>query len=120
MQFAKGIPEFLCLCDEDQVTLLKSAIVEMWFVGVARTLNFDYGCYTLSDGTTIDRHSFPENINLVDCQMEVAAKVKTLNFMDEELCILRAIILFSPGKLSQPTFISTHTLLILLINLFFL
>lgn len=96
MQFSNGIPQFHEILVEDSFILLKNCVFETWLLCATRTFNFEYDCFTLPDGTTIDKYTCPD-LNLLGCLFDVAAKVKALQLTDEELAILRAMLLFTPG-----------------------
>lgn len=100
VEFAKQVPGFLSLIQQDQLQLIKSSFFEIWMVTISRMFNTTDNTLTFSDGTYIDRHQmdlmFDESFSSL--ALKFSMSFNQLCFDDTEIGLVSAIILLRPRK----------------------
>ncbi|XP_071103574.1 uncharacterized protein [Haliotis cracherodii] len=101
VDFAKGIPGFTLLNQDDQVTLLKAGTFEVLLVRLACLFDPDTNTMMFTGGRLFKRHlaSMTSNAGfLLDSMFDFAERFNRLNLSDDELAIFSAIVLLSPDR----------------------
>lgn len=122
VEFAKRIPGFLELMQDDQLILIKCGFIEIWIVHISRMVNSLDNTLTFSDGNYITRqqmelmfdvsHLAPIETTIctyrshfhffqpefVSALFNFMITFDNLQLNDTEIGIFAAVVLFQPGK----------------------
>lgn len=101
VDFAKGIPGFILLNQDDQVTLLKAGTFEVLLVRLACLFDPESNTMMFTGGRLYRRH--PSSMTtgagfLLDSMFDFAERFNKLCLRDEELALFSAIVLMSPDR----------------------
>ncbi|KAL5006017.1 hypothetical protein ScPMuIL_017175 [Solemya velum] len=101
VDFAKFIPGFFFLNQDDQATLLKAATYEVLLVRLACLFDPDSNTMLFACGKLYKR--LPSNMSnsagfLLDSMFDFAERFNKLNLNDDELGIFSAVVLLSPDR----------------------
>lgn len=100
VEFAKRIPGFLDLTQDDQLILIKIGFFEIWLVHVARMFNSLENTLTFSDGSFITRNQM-ENMfdyDFVSGIFNFMLSFNSLQLNDTEIGLFAAAVLLQSGK----------------------
>ncbi|XP_048774693.1 uncharacterized protein LOC125679482 isoform X2 [Ostrea edulis] len=101
VDFAKAIPGFCFLSQDDQVTLLKAATFEVLLVRMACLFDPDSNTMMFTCGKMFKREISQVSSSagfLLDSMFDFADRFNKLNLTDEEIAIFSAIVLLSPDR----------------------
>nr|XP_006823929.1 PREDICTED: nuclear receptor subfamily 1 group D member 2-like [Saccoglossus kowalevskii] len=107
VEFAKCLPGFLTLSQEDQMTLLKQGFFEAWLVRISRVLCPEDKTLTLDEEQIFTSHHFTllKTQDLWNAVFEFATGLHQLQLTDTELALFTAVILTCgdrPGVKDSP------------------
>ncbi|XP_063411109.1 ecdysone-inducible protein E75-like [Mytilus trossulus] len=101
VNFAKSVPGFCILNQDDQVTLLKAATFEVLLVRHACLFDTDNGTMMFTCGKLFKRPP-PDSTNsagfLLDSMFDFAERFNMLKLAEEEIALFSAIVLLSPDR----------------------
>lgn len=101
VQFARRLPGFSSLCNEDQVTLLKAGVFEALLVRLAVLFRSSDRMCCLN-GQLLRRtdvvDSSPNGRFLFECVFEFGDRINSLTLSDHEIALFSALVLVAPGK----------------------
>ncbi|XP_046421187.1 probable nuclear hormone receptor HR3 isoform X5 [Neodiprion fabricii] len=101
IEFAKMVPGFMKLSQDDQIVLLKAGSFELAVLRMSRYLDLQQNC-VLYGGTMLPQDAFyttdPVEISLVSCVFELARSVAELKLTETELALYSAAVLLSPDR----------------------
>ncbi|KAK6166770.1 hypothetical protein SNE40_023392 [Patella caerulea] len=106
VDFAKGIPGFTLLNQDDQVTLLKAGTFEVLLVRLACLFDPDTNTLMFTSGRLFRRQTSATGSNniscgagfLLDSMFDFAERFNKLHLTEEELALFSAIVLLSPDR----------------------
>ncbi|XP_062608592.1 uncharacterized protein LOC134270365 [Saccostrea cucullata] len=101
VDFAKAIPGFCLLSQDDQVTLLKAATFEVLLVRMASLFDPESNTMMFTCGKMFKREISQVSSSagfLLDSMFDFADRFNKLNLTDEEIAIFSAIVLLSPDR----------------------
>lgn len=101
VDFAKAIPGFCFLSQDDQVTLLKAATFEVLLVRMACLFDPESNTMMFTCGRMFKREVSQTTSSagfLLDSMFDFADRFNKLNLTDEEVAIFSAIVLLSPDR----------------------
>lgn len=101
VEFAKRLPGFQQLCQEDQVTLLKAGVFEVLLVRLAGMFDSRTNTMLCLNGQLLRREALQSSPNarfLMDSMFDFADRVNHLNLTDAELAIFCAIVILAPDR----------------------
>ncbi|KAG8231814.1 hypothetical protein J437_LFUL012308 [Ladona fulva] len=100
VEFAKRVPGFCELGQDDQLILIKVGFFEVWLAHVARTVNPREGTLTFSDGTFVTRHQMDMmyDSDFVSCVLSWCASFAGLGLSDAEVGLFCASTLLCPER----------------------
>ncbi|CAH1787508.1 unnamed protein product [Owenia fusiformis] len=101
VEFAKRIPDFASLSQEDQLILIKSSFFEIWLARLARLVNPEKNTVTFGDGCVLPKEQLqivytPE---LVEVMFDFAQQFSQLQLNDTEIGLVTATILTTPERI---------------------
>uniref|UniRef100_A0A914UU07 Ecdysone-induced protein 78C n=1 Tax=Plectus sambesii TaxID=2011161 RepID=A0A914UU07_9BILA len=106
VEFAKRIPGFADLEQDDQLILIKAGFFEVWLIRVARMFNPQSCSLTFCDGSVVSRDQLEViyNSELVSAMAVFTTSFNNLHLNDGEIGLFSAIILLSSDrpKVKQP------------------
>lgn len=101
VNFAKSVPGFTVLNQDDQVTLLKAATFEVLLVRNACLFDTENGTMMFTCGKLFKRPP-PDTANsagyLLESMFDFAERFNALKLMEEEIALFSAIVLLSPDR----------------------
>ncbi|XP_056648713.1 probable nuclear hormone receptor HR3 isoform X5 [Diorhabda sublineata] len=101
IEFAKMVPGFMKLSQDDQIVLLKSGSFELAIVRMSRFMDISHNCVLYGD-TMLPQDAFftsdTAEMKLVSCVFEVAKGIAELKLTETELALYAAIVLLSPDR----------------------
>lgn len=108
VQFARNLPGFSSLPNEDQVTLLKAGVFEALLVRLAVLFRSSEKMYCLN-GQILRRSDAVDSSQngrfLFECMFELLSefgkRVNALGLTDEDIALFSAVVLVTPGKCVQ-------------------
>ena len=107
VQFARKLPGFSSLPNEDQVTLLKAGVFEALLVRLAVLFRSSEKMYCLN-GQILRRSDAVDNSQngrfLFECMFEFGERVNALGLTDEDIALFSAVVLVSPGRFAMLLF----------------
>ncbi|KAL8587714.1 hypothetical protein ACOMHN_020932 [Nucella lapillus] len=101
VDFAKGIPGFTLLNQDDQVTLLKAGTFEILLVRLACLFDPESNTMMFTGGKLFRRHPATMTTGagfLLDSMFDFSERFNKLCLRDEELALFSAIVLLSPDR----------------------
>jgi len=100
VEFAKRIPGFLDLTQDDQLILIKVGFFEIWLVHVARMLNPMDNTLTFSDGTYITKNQMEVmfDYDFVTAIFNFMMGFNSLQLNDTEIGLFAAIVLLQSER----------------------
>nr|XP_027198453.1 ecdysone-induced protein 75B-like isoform X1 [Dermatophagoides pteronyssinus] len=101
VEFAKRIPGFSLLAQEDQVTLLKAGVFEVLLVRLACMFDSQTNSMICLNGLSLRRDSLHSASNarfLLDSMFEFAERLNSLRLTDNELGLFCAVVVIAPDR----------------------
>ncbi|OAD62016.1 putative nuclear hormone receptor HR3 [Eufriesea mexicana] len=100
IEFAKMVPGFMKLSQDDQIVLLKAGSFELAVLRMSRYLDLQQNCVLYGD-TMLPQDAFyttdTAEMKLVSCVFELARSIAELKLTETELALYSAAVLLSPG-----------------------
>ncbi|XP_050499368.1 probable nuclear hormone receptor HR3 isoform X8 [Diabrotica virgifera virgifera] len=101
IEFAKMVPGFMKLSQDDQIVLLKAGSFELAIIRMSRYLDLSQNCVLYGD-TMLPQDAFftsdTAEMKLVTCVFEVAKSIAELKLTETELALYSACVLLSPDR----------------------
>lgn len=101
IEFAKMVPGFMKLSQDDQIVLLKAGSFELAVLRMSRYLDLQQNCVLYGD-TMLPQDAFyttdTAEMKLVSCVFEIARSVAELKLTETELALYSAAVLLSPDR----------------------
>ncbi|XP_044009517.1 probable nuclear hormone receptor HR3 isoform X4 [Aphidius gifuensis] len=101
IEFAKMVPGFMKLSQDDQIVLLKAGSFELAVLRMSRYLDLQQNCVLYGD-TMLPQNAFftsdTAEMKLVSCVFEIARSVAELKLTETELALYSAAVLLSPDR----------------------
>lgn len=109
VEFAKRIPGFLDLTQDDQLILIKIGFFEIWLVHVSRMVNTLDNTLTFSDGSFITRNQMEVmfDYDFVSGIFNFMLSFNSLNLNDTEIGLFAAAVLLQSGLYFTLVILST-------------
>ncbi|XP_036369149.1 nuclear receptor subfamily 1 group D member 2-like isoform X2 [Octopus sinensis] len=103
VEFAKRLPGFADLSQDDQLILIKSGFFEMWLSRQARTFDSQEDCLTFEDGSTIVKKELVAvyQMDFVNTMFELTSNFNMLNLNDTEIALFVGIVLATAEPSSE-------------------
>ncbi|XP_046360675.1 ecdysone-induced protein 78C-like [Haliotis cracherodii] len=100
VEFAKRVPGFSELSQDDQLILIKTGFFEIWLTRMARMFNKEENSVTFEDGSIIpkDELDVVYSPEFVSSMFDVAASFNVLNLNDTEVGLFTGIVLSSADR----------------------
>ncbi|KAK4294481.1 hypothetical protein Pmani_032897 [Petrolisthes manimaculis] len=101
VEFAKRLPGFQQLPQEDQVTLLKAGVFEVLLVRLAAMFDARSNTMLCLNGQLLRREALHTSVNarfLVDSMFDFAERVNSLKLSDAELACFCAVVVLAPDR----------------------
>ncbi|KAL0121452.1 hypothetical protein PUN28_006753 [Cardiocondyla obscurior] len=101
IEFAKMVPGFMKLSQDDQIVLLKAGSFELAVLRMSRYLDLQQNCVLYGD-TLLPQEAFyttdTAEMKLVSCVFELARSIAELKLTETELALYSAAVLLSPDR----------------------
>ncbi|KAG5894824.1 hypothetical protein JTB14_033669 [Gonioctena quinquepunctata] len=101
IEFAKMVPGFMKLSQDDQIVLLKAGSFELAIIRMSRYLDLSQNCVLYGD-TMLPQDAFftsdTAEMKLVTCVFEVSKSIAELKLTETELALYSACVLLSPDR----------------------
>ncbi|XP_026669959.1 probable nuclear hormone receptor HR3 isoform X4 [Ceratina calcarata] len=101
IEFAKMVPGFMKLSQDDQIVLLKAGSFELAVLRMSRYLDLQQNCVLYGD-TMLPQDAFyttdTAEMKLVSCVFEMARSIAELKLTETELALYSAAVLLSPDR----------------------
>ncbi|XP_031355789.1 probable nuclear hormone receptor HR3 isoform X7 [Photinus pyralis] len=101
IEFAKMVPGFMKLSQDDQIVLLKAGSFELAILRMSRYLDLSQNCVLYGD-TMLPQDAFftsdTAEMKLVTCVFEIAKSIAELKLTETELALYSACVLLSPDR----------------------
>jgi nuclear receptor subfamily 1 group D protein 3 len=99
VEFAKRIPGFLDLTQDDQLILIKIGFFEIWLVHISRMINTCDNTLTFSDGSFITRHQLQVmfDYDFINGIFNFMVSFNSFNLNDSEIALFSAAVLLQSG-----------------------
>ncbi|XP_014212733.1 probable nuclear hormone receptor HR3 isoform X1 [Copidosoma floridanum] len=101
IEFAKMVPGFMKLSQDDQIVLLKAGSFELAVLRMSRYLDLNTNCVLYSE-TLLPKEAFFTNdtteIKLVSCVFDLARNIAELKLTETELALYSAAVLLSHDR----------------------
>ncbi|CAH0551806.1 unnamed protein product [Brassicogethes aeneus] len=101
IEFAKMVPGFMKLSQDDQIVLLKAGSFELAIIRMSRYLDLSQNCVLYGD-TMLPQEAFftsdTAEMKLVKCVFELAKSIAELKLTETELALYSACVLLSPDR----------------------
>ncbi|KAK9723462.1 Ligand-binding domain of nuclear hormone receptor [Popillia japonica] len=101
IEFAKMVPGFMKLSQDDQIVLLKAGSFELAIIRMSRYLDLSQNCVLYGD-TMLPQEAFftsdTAEMKLVTCVFEMAKSIAELKLTETELALYSACVLLSPDR----------------------
>lgn len=101
IEFAKMVPGFMKLSQDDQIVLLKAGSFELAVLRMSRYLDLAHNCVLYGD-TMLPQEAFfttdTAEMKLVTCVFELSKSVAELKLTETELALYSACVLLSPDR----------------------
>ena len=101
VEFAKRLPGFQQLPQEDQVTLLKAGVFEVLLVRLAAMFDARTNTMLCLNGQLLRREALHTSVNarfLVDSMFDFAERLNSLCLSDAELALFCAVVVLAPDR----------------------
>ncbi|KAK7083198.1 Nuclear hormone receptor e75 [Halocaridina rubra] len=101
VEFAKRLPGFQQLPQEDQVTLLKAGVFEVLLVRLAAMFDARTNTMLCLNGQLLRRDALNTSVNarfLMDSMFDFAERVNCLSLSDAELALFCAVVVLAPDR----------------------
>ncbi|XP_050711412.1 nuclear hormone receptor E75-like isoform X4 [Eriocheir sinensis] len=101
VEFAKRLPGFQQLPQEDQVTLLKAGVFEVLLVRLAAMFDARSNTMLCLNGQLLRREALHTSVNarfLVDSMFDFAERLNSLCLSDAELALFCAVVVLAPDR----------------------
>ncbi|XP_015914654.1 ecdysone-induced protein 78C [Parasteatoda tepidariorum] len=100
VEFAKRIPGFLDLSQDDQLRTIKLSFFEVWLIHASRLINYREGTITFSDGTYMSRQQMEVMFDndFVTRVFNFACWLNDLRLSDSDVALYSAIVLLNPER----------------------
>ncbi|KAH9414372.1 hypothetical protein DERP_012021 [Dermatophagoides pteronyssinus] len=100
VEFAKRIPGFSDLTQDDQLILIKLGFFEVWLVHISKTIDFIENTLTFADGSFLSRRQLELMFNheFVGNLFHLMSGLNSLNLTDEEVALFSAIIILQSDR----------------------
>nr|ASJ77187.1 nuclear hormone receptor E75 [Palaemon carinicauda] len=101
VEFAKRLPGFQQLPQEDQVTLLKAGVFEVLLVRLAAMFDARTNTMLCLNGQLLRREALHTSVNarfLMDSMFDFAERVNCLSLNDAELALFCAVVILAPDR----------------------
>ncbi|XP_054711861.1 ecdysone-inducible protein E75-like isoform X2 [Uloborus diversus] len=101
VEFAKRVPGFNFLTQEDQVTLLKAGVFEVLLVRLASMFDSQTNSLICLNGQVLRRESLHTASNarfLLDSMFDFAERLNTLHLSDNEVGLFSAVVVIAPDR----------------------
>ncbi|XP_037071417.1 ecdysone-induced protein 78C-like [Pollicipes pollicipes] len=100
VEFAKRIPGFLELSQDDQLILIKSSFFDVWLAHVSRLVNPLEGSITFSDGQFISRQHIDAMFNseMTSALFNFSVGLNALNLNDTEVALFCSVALMASDR----------------------
>ncbi|XP_022247854.1 ecdysone-induced protein 78C-like isoform X2 [Limulus polyphemus] len=100
VEFAKRVPGFLDLTQDDQLILIKLGFFEVWLVHIARMINTFENSVTFSDGSYISRQQMEIMFDneFVSSVFHFAMNLNNLQLNDTEIGLFSAAVLMTSER----------------------
>lgn len=101
VEFAKKIPGFLHLAQDDQVTLLKAGVFEVLLVRLACLFDGQTNSMVCLNGQVLKRESIHNSSNarfLMDSMFDFAERLNALRLSDAEIALFCSIVVVAPDR----------------------
>ncbi|XP_042211726.1 nuclear hormone receptor E75-like isoform X2 [Homarus americanus] len=101
VEFAKRLPGFQQLPQEDQVTLLKAGVFEVLLVRLAAMFDARTNTMLCLNGQLLRREALHTSVNarfLMDSMFDFAERVNSLCLSDAELALFCAVVVLAPDR----------------------
>ncbi|XP_065169156.1 probable nuclear hormone receptor HR3 isoform X3 [Atheta coriaria] len=101
IEFAKMVPGFMKLSQDDQIVLLKAGSFELGVIRMSRYLDLSQNCVLYGD-TMLPQEAFftsdTHEMKLVTCVFDIAKAVASLKLTETEIALYSACVLLSPDR----------------------
>nr|CAH0102594.1 unnamed protein product [Daphnia galeata] len=100
VEFAKRVPGFPELSQDDQLILIKIGFFEVWLGHVSRLINSQEGTMTLTDGVTLSKQQMDLifDVDFIQTVMGFAEGLNQMSMNDSEMALFSAAVLLSPDR----------------------
>ncbi|XP_014672587.1 PREDICTED: nuclear hormone receptor E75-like [Priapulus caudatus] len=101
VEFAKRIPGFNILCQDDQVTLLKAGVFEVLLVRLACMFDSQTNTMLFINGQVFRRETLQQKGNsafLINSMFDFAKRLNSLHLTNSEIGLFCAIVLIAPDR----------------------
>ncbi|XP_063226150.1 nuclear hormone receptor E75 isoform X1 [Bacillus rossius redtenbacheri] len=101
VEFAKRIPGFALLPQDDQVTLLKAGVFEVLLVRLACMFDSQTNSMICLNGQVLKRESIHNSSNarfLMDSMFDFADRLNSLRLTDAEVALFSAVVVVAPDR----------------------
>ena len=101
VEFAKLIPGFSLLAQDDQVTLLKAGVFEVLLVRLACLFDSESNSMVCLNGQVLKRESIQNSANarfLIDSMFDFAERINAMNLSDVEIALFCAIVVIAMDR----------------------
>ncbi|XP_076345217.1 ecdysone-induced protein 78C-like isoform X2 [Tachypleus tridentatus] len=100
VEFAKRVPGFLDLTQDDQLILIKLGFFEVWMVHISRMINTFENSVTFSDGSYVSRQQMEVMFDneFVSSIFHFAMNLNNLQLNDTEIGLFSAAVLMTSGE----------------------
>lgn len=107
VEFAKRLPGFALLAEDDKVTLLKPGVFEVLLVRLATMFDSQSNTMLCLNGQLLRRDALHNSSNarfLMDSMFEFAERLNSLQLNDAELGVFCAVVIVAAGNNQNLTF----------------
>ncbi|KZS08808.1 putative Ecdysone-induced protein 78C [Daphnia magna] len=100
VEFAKRVPGFPELSQDDQLILIKIGFFEVWLGHVSRLINSQEGTLTLADGVTLSKQQMDTifDVDFIQTVLGFAEGLNQIAMNDSEMALFSAAVLLSPDR----------------------
>ncbi|KAL5007850.1 hypothetical protein ScPMuIL_016656 [Solemya velum] len=100
VEFAKRVPGFPELAQDDQLILIKLGFFEIWLTRMTRMFNKLDNVVTFEDGSIIhkDELSVVYSVEFINSMFDLSSSFNQLNLNDTEIGLFTAIVLTTPDR----------------------
>ncbi|GAB6022706.1 hypothetical protein CHUAL_006802 [Chamberlinius hualienensis] len=100
VEFAKKIPRFNEIVQDDQIAMIKSSFFEIWIMHISRTIKTADETLTFCDGSYAYKHQFQLifDTNFVNAIFSFGVALKNLDLTDGEVGVISALVLYTSDR----------------------